>query len=104
MNKTTHPYFVANGDSRQETAVLLVGTAREFGIDQRDIAAVPGGFRISEKMANVLYDEGQDTPAEVAGQAEAPAGESSNTSTTSTTKKKSTKKTASKRTSSTSKE
>ena len=59
MNKQSHPFFVPNGDSRTETAVLLVGTAREYGIDQRGIAAVRGGFRISQALADVLYDEDQ---------------------------------------------
>jgi hypothetical protein len=101
MNKTTHPYFVADGDSRQDTAILLVGTAREFGIPQRDIAAVRGGFRISQALADVLYDEGQDEPEPVQPDPEPepePEPEPVKTSTTST-KSRTTKKTAAKRTS-----
>lgn len=66
MNKQSHPFFVPNGDSRTETAVLLVGTAREYGIDQRGIAAVRGGFRISQALADVLYDEDQQEPDQAA--------------------------------------
>lgn len=66
MNKTTHPYFVENGESRRDTAILLVGTADEFGIDQRDVRAVRGGFRISQAMADVLYDEREQTEDEQA--------------------------------------
>lgn len=44
--------------SSQETAILLVGTAREFGIPQWEIAMDRGGFRISDRLHSVLYDEG----------------------------------------------
>lgn len=55
--------FVPNGDNRRETAILLVGTAREFGIDQRSIRTASGGFYITEDLADVLYDESeQDEP------------------------------------------
>lgn len=58
MDKTTHPYFVPDGESRQETAVLLVGTAAEYGIPKREVAAVQGGFRISEQVNTALgYDD-----------------------------------------------
>lgn len=49
--------FVADGRSRRTTAVLLVGTAEEFGIDQRDVKAVDGGFEISDELAKILADE-----------------------------------------------
>ena len=49
--------FVPNGESRKETAVLLVGTAAEYGIDQRAIRATSGGFYISDELADLLYDE-----------------------------------------------
>lgn len=67
--------FVPNGDSRRETAILLVGTADEYGIDQRSIRSVSGGFYISEELADVLYaeDDGQ--------QDEAPAPEAEPTKT-----------------------
>ena len=109
MDKTTHPFFVPDGDSRQQTAVLLVGTAREFGIPQREVAAVRGGFRISAALADVLYDEDQQgTPAE---QEETPAPEPDEDPAPKATAKKTaakktstTKKTAAKRTSSTNNE
>lgn len=64
MNTTTHPYFVPDNTmgSRRDTAVLLVGTATEEGIDQREVFAVPGGgFRISEAVYSALgWDETED--------------------------------------------
>jgi hypothetical protein len=53
--------FIANdhAGSRKDTAVLLVGTAREFGINQRDIRTTTSGFYISDALATVLYDESQ---------------------------------------------
>ena len=57
MTKESHPYFIPNGDSRQETAVLLVGTADEYGIDQRSIVAALGGFNISSDLATAVYGE-----------------------------------------------
>ena len=49
--------FVPDGDSRQKTAALLVGTAYEFEIPQREIRATTGGFVISDALAQVLQDE-----------------------------------------------
>lgn len=49
--------FIPNGASRQQTAILLTGTASEFGINQRSIRAAKGGFHISDELARVLYDE-----------------------------------------------
>lgn len=45
--------------TRQDTAVLLVGTAREFGIDVHDISTPPTrrGFNISERLAVVLDEQ-----------------------------------------------
>lgn len=48
--------FVPNGDSREDTAVLLTGTAREYKIDQREIKATNGGFFISDRLADIVYD------------------------------------------------
>lgn len=67
MNKTTHPYFVPNGDDRKQTAVLLVGTADEYGIDQREIRTARGGFRISENVANALGLDGAEPEPEADG-------------------------------------
>jgi len=54
MNSTTHPYFVANGENRRETAQVLVGTAEEYGVDQDDIFATQDGFRISQAMSDAM--------------------------------------------------
>lgn len=53
--------FIPNGDSRQDTAILLVGTADEHGIDQHDIASAPGGFFVTERLADLVYE---DQPAD----------------------------------------
>lgn len=50
--------FVHDGDSRQKTAALLVGTAEEFGIPQRDVRATTGGFNISDALVEVLQADG----------------------------------------------
>lgn len=59
MNSVSHPHFVPNAalGSRQRTATLLVGTAREFGIAQQDIRSTRGGFYISQALASVLQEE-----------------------------------------------
>lgn len=45
--------------NRTDTAVLLVGTAREFGIDVHDIKTPPTrrGFTISDRLADVLDEQ-----------------------------------------------
>lgn len=60
MDRSTHPFFVpaSLAGSRHETAVLLVGTAREFDIPQRDIASTYNGYYISEALVAVLQREG----------------------------------------------
>lgn len=59
--------FVPNGDSSRETAILLVGTAREYGISQRAIKKVSGGFQISDELADIVFSKGDsDTPAKKA--------------------------------------
>jgi len=68
--------FVPNGESRRETAILLVGTADEYGIDQRSIRSVSGGFYISEELADVLFAEDDVEQPE-----EAPAPEAKPTKT-----------------------
>lgn len=52
------PHFVPAqyAGSRKDTAVLLVGTAREFGISQHDIQSAQRGFLISQRLQDVLYD------------------------------------------------
>lgn len=61
-NTPTLDVFVPNGDSRQETAVLLVGTAEEFNLSQRHIRAdrARGGFWISEALADIVYEDSDD--------------------------------------------
>lgn len=54
--------FVPNGESRRETAILLVGTADEYGIGQESIRATSAGFYITEELADLLYDESQPEP------------------------------------------
>lgn len=51
--------FVPNGPSRKDTAIVLVGTADEYGIDQRSIKSVSGGFYITNELAELVYDEGE---------------------------------------------
>lgn len=53
--------FVPDGASRRETAILLVGTAEEFDLDQRSIKAALGGFYISDELADLL---GEDRPGD----------------------------------------
>lgn len=62
MNRSTHPHFVPNDlmGTRHETAVLLVGTAKEFGIDQRDIASTHGGYWITTALADLVYADDAD--------------------------------------------
>lgn len=61
--------FIASehAGSRQDTAILLVGTAREFDIDQHDIVLAAGGFKISDALLDVLYAEGTATPPKTSG-------------------------------------
>lgn len=65
MDRKTHPHFVANdaAGSRRDTATLLVGTAREYGISQRDIASTHTGYYITDALAKILYAD-DDEPAE----------------------------------------
>ena len=51
---STHAAFVPDGDSRTETARLLVTTARDNEIDQASIQATQGGFNITEELADLL--------------------------------------------------
>lgn len=74
MNKKSHPFFVPDGDSRQDTAVLLVGTADEYGIDQRNIRAARGGFRISQSVADALGLDTSDEPEQAEPEPEEVSG------------------------------
>lgn len=53
--------FIPDGRSRKETAILLTGTAGEFGVNQREIRAVQGGFLISDNLAAILARETKKT-------------------------------------------
>lgn len=59
MIEDSHPHFIPDAHSgrRGLTAVLLTGTAKEFGIDQRDIRSTRGGFYITPRMLEALGDE-----------------------------------------------
>jgi hypothetical protein len=50
--------FISNATmgSRAATATLLVGTADEHGIPQENIHTVPGGFFVTDDLADILYD------------------------------------------------
>lgn len=68
-------YFVPNGDSRKETAILLVGTAEEFGLPQSDIRAVRGGFHITKALADKITEEDADAGDDAATDADDTATE-----------------------------
>lgn len=72
MDSTTHPYLVPfdTAGSRKETAVLLVGTADEFKIDQRSIRMVRNGFRITQDLYDVLYDDADNAAEAEAAESE----------------------------------
>lgn len=54
--------FIPDGDSRRDTAVLLVGTAEEHDIDQSTIRATTGGFWINEALADLIYGDDEPEP------------------------------------------
>lgn len=57
--------FVPNGDSRRDTAIILIGTAQEHGLDDaRAVRAAQGGFYISDELADLLYDEPEQAEPE----------------------------------------
>jgi len=58
VNPINPTIFVPDGDSRQDTAVLLVGTADEYGIDQRAIRAASGGFYVTDEVYDAVFGEG----------------------------------------------
>lgn len=86
--------FVPNGDSRKDTATLLVGTAEEFGLSQRSILVRPTGFYITEELADAVYGdefqpEGDDTEqTEAEKPAPAPTKTSGNRAAKTDSKKK----------------
>lgn len=78
-------YFVpdATFGGRRDTAIALTGAADEFGISQRAVKATAGGFRITDELANLVFedvdggDEGDETDEQKAAReaAEAEAAE-----------------------------
>lgn len=54
-----HPNFVPADavGTRSETAALLVGTAREFGISQHSIKRAGNGYYITNELADILEAE-----------------------------------------------
>ena len=63
--------FVPSGSSRKETAILLVGTADEFGIDQHSIRTTSGGFLITQELHDAVYGEDGEVQAEAQDAADA---------------------------------
>lgn len=54
-------------ENRKETAILLVGTAAEYGLPQADIKPVYDGFLITEELMLVVYpDDEAEAPEEPA--------------------------------------
>lgn len=52
--------FVPNGESRKDTATLLLGAALDNGLDEtRAVVAVQDGFYISDELADALGGEGE---------------------------------------------
>lgn len=48
----------ANGYSRRDLAIVLIGAAREAGLnDAKHVIARPGGFYISDEMAELILSE-----------------------------------------------
>lgn len=67
MSNERFPNWVPNNtmDTRRDTAVLLVGTAKEHGLVVRHhVASTQGGFYITDTLADVLYDEDEDEDTE----------------------------------------
>lgn len=57
-NRAGKTAFVPNGESRHDTAVILLATAEEYGLDTAiAVFAAPGGFYVTDELADVLYDE-----------------------------------------------
>lgn len=54
--------FVPSGDSQRDTAVLLVGTAKEHGVDQRSILSTVGGFWITQNLSDLVFGEAEAAP------------------------------------------
>lgn len=88
--------FIPQGEDRKATAELLVGNAEAFDIPTRDILVAPRGFWITERLADLLVDEGIiEAPDEaVADEAAADEAVADETVADEAPKKRSTKKTS----------
>jgi hypothetical protein len=54
--------FVPNGESRRDTAIILIGTAQEHGLDDStEVVAANGGFYISDALADALGADSEGT-------------------------------------------
>jgi hypothetical protein len=60
--------FVPNGASREQTAVLLVGTAKEHGLPRRSIRVAPGGFYITKELADLIGEDVAESGADGDGE------------------------------------
>jgi hypothetical protein len=69
---STHPHFIPAdyAGSRKDTAVLLVGTAREFGIDQHNIRRTGSGYTITDRLLDVLIEQSDEDSGEQSGEVE----------------------------------
>ena len=72
--------FVPNGSAlaatpdqpltRRDLAVVLVGSAEEYGFDQRSIRTTPNGFYVSDEQYKLLFEDGVETETEPRAEAE----------------------------------
>lgn len=61
--------FVPNGESRRDTAILVLAAADESGVDRRSIRSLRDGFAIPEALESVLYPERDEEEAKPKGKA-----------------------------------
>ena len=83
--------FVPNGSAlaatpdqpltRRDLAVVLVGSAEEYGFDQRSIRTTPNGFYVSDEQYKLLFEDGVETEAEPAPEKPAPKRRARSTKT-----------------------
>lgn len=61
-------FVESTGADRRDTATILIGTAREAGLDDtQHVKSTTGGFYISDRLADILYDEDAEGDEEVSG-------------------------------------
>lgn len=56
--------FVPNGHSREETAVLLLGSAAEFGFNPEVVKVVAGGFEVPDGLIEFIDEDDTPDPAD----------------------------------------